>query len=94
MLTYDCSEKCLCQLKVISVLVVINNTFITFNKTLLMLLAKLNSEPSQMSKLKLYAKVHNDFKPLTIIEEISSPYSRLGSESVITESVIVIANYS
>ena len=45
-----------------------------------MLRAKLNSEPSQMSKLRLYAKVDNDFNPLTIIEEISSPYAWLESE--------------
>lgn len=48
-----------------------------------MLPVKVDSEPSQTSKLKLYPKTANDSNPLTIIEKISTPDVRLGSECVI-----------
>ena len=45
-----------------------------------MLSAKVDSEPSQISKQKLYVKTVIDFNFLTIIEKISPPDAQLGSE--------------
>ena len=40
----------------------------------------MGSEPSQTSKLKLYAKTVNNFNLLTVIEKISTPDVRPGPE--------------